>query len=378
VGPRDLVAVERGLGPTWPDIVRAVLDTGAALLPVDPRLTEGERDALLRRARPTHRLGRGGPIRMPDGRPVDADVLLVVPTSGTTGEAKLVELARPAVEAAVRLSARALGARPGDRWVACLPPAHIGGLLVLLRAELTGGRAVVVIRSDPASLAEVEASFASLVPTTLARLLDAGADLSRLRAILVGGAGLDARIARRARETGARVVRTYGLTESCGGVVYDGRPLPEVAVRLGERDEVELSGPTLMRGYREAAAATAARFTPDGWLRTGDAGTMSNDGVLSVLGRLDGVIVTGGEKVSPREVEAVLRGHPGVRDVRVASRPDPEWGERVVAFVVPVEGRAPPGLEELRDFAGNRLAPFKLPREVVVAAGRSGGRASSA
>jgi O-succinylbenzoic acid--CoA ligase len=144
--------------------------------------------------------------------------------------------------------------------------------------------------------------------------------------------------------------------------VYDGRALDGVGVRIAEDSEIQLSGPTLMRGYH---LSSSQPFTGDGWLRTRDAGVVS-DGVLQVLGRLDDVIVTGGEKVWPQEVEAVLREHPSVADVAVAGTPDPEWGARVTAYVVPRDPAAPPSLEALRAFCAERIAKFKAPRALEI------------
>jgi O-succinylbenzoic acid--CoA ligase len=159
-------------------------------------------------------------------------------------------------------------------------------------------------------------------------------------------------------------VATYGLTESGGGVVYDGRPLPDTQLRIGEGGRIELRGPTLMEGYLGDPQATAEAFTVDGWLRTRDAGVLGNDGSLTVLGRLDDAILTGGELVWPAEVEAVLRTHPKVADVVVLGRPHPDWGRQVTALVVPTDPADPPTLVELRDHARRDLADFKLPRAV--------------
>jgi O-succinylbenzoic acid--CoA ligase len=363
VGPGDLVEVGLPLEAAWPVIVADALRSGAAILPVDARLTEPERARIRARGRPTHAMDGPRDIRPVDGgAPVDASVAAVVATSGTEGEPKLAELTRDALDAAVSASAARIGEGP---WLACLPPAHIGGLLVMVRAILAGTAVRVIEEFDTLAVSEsAEGSYVSLVPTMLARLLDADADLARFEAILVGGAGLAPDLAARAGAAGANVVRTYGQTESCGGVVYDGLPLDGVQVRV-DGGEVQLAGPTLMLGYRLDPGATAAAFTTDGWLRTGDAGTIGDDGRLRVRGRIDDRIVTGGENVWPGEVEAVLRDHPAVADVAVAGAADPEWGHRVVAFVVPAEAGAPPSLEDLRGFARDRLAPFKLPRQVV-------------
>ena len=299
--------------------------------------------------------------RVQSGRPADPEVALIVPTSGSSGRPRLVELTRAAVEAAVSASLRALGASPGDGWVSCLPFAHIGGLLVLLRGLLGG--APLLFRG-PAELEPVAGfPFASVVPTQLVRALDAGVDLRGYRALLVGGGGVDAALRSRLDAAGAPCVGTYGLTQSCGGIVYDGTPLPGVSVRIDEGGEIQLGGPTLLRGYRDGSAAG---LTADGWLPTGDAGRLDGDGRLHVHGRLDDLIVTGGENVWPGDVEAALRSHPAVADCAVFGRPDPSWGVRVVAAVVARDVGAPPTLEELRDHVGALLGRHQAPRELVL------------
>jgi acyl-CoA synthetase (AMP-forming)/AMP-acid ligase II len=149
-------------------------------------------------------------------------------------------------------------------------------------------------------------------------------------------------------------------------VVHDGHPLAGVEVRTGDDDEILLRAPMLMRGYRLAPEATAAAFNEDGWFRTGDAGAVDAGGRLRVVDRLGDLIVTGEVKVSPSEVEEVLAQHPGVADVCVAGAADKEWGERVVAYVVPRDAAEPPALGDLRAFAADRLSAAKLPRELVL------------
>lgn len=362
----DVVAVTLPPAPEWLDLVREIWESGAALLPVDHRLPEGGTRALVRRARPTVVLSPDGWERRADGIPAEADVALVVSTSGTGGEPKLVQFDRAAIDAAVAASALALEATPHDPWLCCLPLAHVGGLLVLLRGVLLRAPVSVHPGFDPAAVAlERDVAFTSVVPTMLVRLLDAGVDLRGFRAILVGGAHLPLDVRERARAAGARLVETYGLTESCGGVVYEGRPLPGVRMRIDAEGGIQLSGPMMMLGYRFDAEGTARAFTPDGWLRPGDAGEIDLDGRLQVIGRVDDLINSGGEKVWPHEVEAVLRTHPKVAEVLVRGRPDPEWGQRVVAWVVPTEAADPPSLEELRAHAARRLPRHKAPREIV-------------
>ena len=177
---------------------------------------------------------------------------------------------------------------------------------------------------------------------------------------------MDGALARAAAAAGAPVVPTYGMTETCGGVVYAGRPLAGVEVRASTDGELLVRGPTLMRRYRLDPEATATAFDADGWLRTGDGGDVGADGAVHVRGKLADVIVSGGEKIWPAEVEAALSAHPEVAAVMVAASPDREWGQRVVARVVPRRRGAPPSLESLNAFAGDTIARHKLPRELII------------
>ena len=362
----DVVAVVLPPGPDWIPLVEAIWEAGAALLPVDSRLPAAEASALLERARPTVLIDESG-ARRNDGALAGAELAAVVATSSSGGQPHLVEIGRDAMHAAVTTSAEALGSAPSDGWLCCIPVAHIGGLLLLFRHAILGVPLTVHAVFDVEAMChERAARFTSLVPTQLQRLLDAGCHLSMYRGILVGGSALSPVTAERAESAHARVIPTYGLTESCGGVVYGGQPLAGTDVRVSAEGELHLRGPTLMRGYRFEPEATRAAFTDDGWLRTQDAGEFAPDGTVRVLGRVDDAILTGGEVVWPAEVESVLADHPLVGDVAIGKRPDPEWGERVVAFVVPHSASDPPGLDALRDFTAGRLARFKAPRELVL------------
>jgi O-succinylbenzoic acid--CoA ligase len=367
--PGDVVAVALAPGPGWLDLVRAAREAEAALLPLDHRMPGPAMRALLSRARPAWLVTAEGWTRSEPGGPAAPEVALIVATSGSRARPRLVELPRTAVDAAVSASLATLEAGPADAWVSCLPLFHIGGLLVLLRCLASGARLEF---RDAAELAPAGGfAFASVVPTQLVRALEAGTDLAGYRALLVGGAGMDPALRRRAGAAGARCVATYGLTQSCGGVVYDGLPLPGVSMRVSDSGEIELSGPTLMRGYRDPGGPAADPDdwrTADGWLRTGDAGWIDESGRLRVRGRIGDLIVTGGEKVWPADVEAALRSHPGVLDCAVHGRPDPEWGMRVVAQVVPADPGAPPTLEALREHVGGILGRHQAPRELVVTA----------
>jgi O-succinylbenzoic acid--CoA ligase len=210
----------------------------------------------------------------------------------------------------------------------------------------------------------------------LRRLLAAdGAAAARFRRVLLGGSPIPADLAAAAATRGVGLVRTYGLTETFGGMVHDGHPLAGAAVRVeggdpdgGDREgEVLVQGPMLFRRYRGDPGRTAA-VLEGGWLRTGDLGRFGPEGRLQVLGRLDELVISGGVNVHPDEVEAVLATHPAVAEVAVAGRADPEWGQRVAAFVVPRDPADPPTLAGLRAFALERLAPAKAPRELVLVA----------
>ncbi len=351
-----LIAVEAVLDEWFVEALDTVWGQGDAVLPVDPRLPEPALRALLTLAGPAEAWWADGSIvaRRPARPTADGDAL-VMATSGSTGEPKLAVLTHDGVRAAAESTTRRLGIDPAvHRWLACLPLAHVGGLGVVTRALLTGTPLALLARADTEVVRRVAAegpTWVSLVPTLLNRL-----DASWFSGVLVGGA---ADLALRP----ANVVRTYGSTETGGGVIYDGTPLDGVEVRAPD-GELELRGPTLLRAYRTPAGDVDPRV--DGWFRTGDAGAVDADGRVAVHGRLDDVIITGAELVWPEPVEAALRSHPRVADVAVSGRADPEWGQRVVARVVPTTPDNPPTLAELRDHARRVLPAWALPREVVV------------
>jgi o-succinylbenzoate---CoA ligase len=365
----ELVAIDLPPGPGWVELVNRLWLEEVPFLPLDHRLSGRERRAIVDRARPQFVVDAAGETLLGDATPVAPGVAIVMPTSGTAGTPKLVELHRVAVVVAVSRSAKRLGATPGAPWLCPLTPAHIGGLLVLLRGAILGAPVTMHERFDPERLVNdgEGAAFASVVPAMVRRLLASDLGLHGLT-LLVGGDGIDDRTAEDARARGARIVTTYGLTETCGGFTYDGVPLEGMQVRLDAAGAIEVSGSTVMEGYRLDPAATGAAFTTDGWLRTGDLGKIGEDGVLSVHGRADHVIRSGSEKIWPEEVERTLASHPKVQDVAVTGSSDPEWGAHVSAFVVPTRVDDPPSLEELRIHGAEDLARFKLPRELHLVA----------
>jgi o-succinylbenzoate---CoA ligase len=268
-------------------------------------------------------------------------------------------LSRAALEASAQATLARLGASSGDRWLCCVPLHRIAGLQIVVRSRLLGTPPVIHPRFDPHAIAaEDDVTLVSIVPTMLARLLDAGVDLRRFRAVLVGGGPAPPGLLDRAHAAGVPLVASYGMTETSGGCVYDGVPLDGVDVRLAADGRILIRGPVLCSGYRDGPALQ------DGWLHTADVGAWDPGGRLRVLGRTDTTIITGGEKVDPAEVADVLRAHPAVDEVAVFGRPDPDWGERVVARVV-TDGE-PPTLDVLRDWVRARLAAYKAPTELEV------------
>lgn len=335
---RRLITLEaRGTTEFVAQLTRA-WDDGDAVLPLDPRLPGPARRRVLAAARPDE--------------PVEDGDALVVATSGTTGHPKAVVLTHDAVAASVQASSRRLGVDPdADRWLACLPLSHVGGLMVVARALLTGTPLTVQDGFDAAAVtdaARAGATLVSLVPTAMGRI-----DPSLFRTVVLGGSVMPDSLP-------PNVVTTYGLTETGSGVVYDGVPLDGVEVRVVD-SEVQLRCPMLLRAYRDG---TDPR-TPDGWLPTGDAGEWDADaGRLRIAGRTGDLIITGGENVWPAAVERVLDLVPTVREAAVVGQPDEVWGERVVALVVPAVRAEPPSLDDLRAAVRRELPAYAAPREL--------------
>lgn len=349
----ELVVVDLAASAV-PPVVEAVWDRGDAVSVLPSHAPPAWRRELLQALAPTRLIDRTGEHALDDGRPVEAGDALVIATSGTGGAARAAILTDRALDHAAFASSTALAGGIGARWLACLPLDHIGGFGVVSRALRCGLALETHDGFDADRVTEAaisgRATHTSLVTTTLRRI-----DPEVFVAILVGGSATP--------EVARNCVRTYGMTESCGGVVYDGLALNGVEVRVDPGGEILLRSPTMLRCYRDGTDPVGT----DGWYRTGDAGTLDPDtGRLDVEGRIGDVIVTGGEKVWPDRVEAVLRAHRAVGDVAVVGRPDPEWGHRVVAVVVPAERGRAPRLEELRDLVSAALPRWCAPRELVL------------
>lgn len=351
------------------ELVAAALDgSGDALVPV-----------------PTGSPGRAvlGPLApgtpLAPGEDDDADpTALVLATSGSTGVPKGALLQSSALTASATATAQRLGGH--GSWLLALAPHHVAGVQVLVRSILAGTTPEVLdlangfspkafVRGTDRVQRQVEGPrYTSLVPTQLVRLLDAGPDaraaLSSYDAVLVGAAATPAPLLERAREAGVRVVTTYGMSETCGGCVYDGVALDGVDVEVDADGRVLIGGPVVTRGYRLQPRASAF-VERDGrrWFCTDDLGELV-DGRLRVVGRADDVIVTGGLKVSPAAVEAVLSATAEVSECVVVGVPDDEWGQAVVAVIV--AGPTMPVLQQVRAFVTEQLGAEAAPRWLVV------------
>jgi O-succinylbenzoic acid--CoA ligase len=387
----NLVALATDGGVATVEWVFALIELGLGFLPLHARLTLSERERLLGML-PIAALvdpAGGVELREPASGLAEArqligrdPLLAAIATSGTSGVPRVALLSRRAFLASAAASAAHLGWRADDRWLSCLPVAHIGGLSVFTRCLLARRPVVLTPRrpeqSSAAALAEAvirgEATLLSVVPTQLRGLLDLGSAFTlprRVRVLLTGGAAASAALLGDCADRGWPVLTSYGSTEACSQIATQapgtvnrgergsGRPLPGVSVRL-EKGLIEVAGPTLFSGYLGESVDPGVRS--DGWFQTRDLGRFDEHGQLHVLGRVDDVIISGGENVAPWEVEAVLETCPGVREACVFGVPDPRWGQLVAAALNVKDPDPEAVLVRAAAIACERLAAFKRPR----------------
>jgi O-succinylbenzoic acid--CoA ligase len=386
--------------------ILALLEIGAAIVPVHPRLTppevtalladgssdlllnDADLDALLDASRASSS-ARSAPDE-PAFSPVDPSSLFaVVHTSGTTGRPKGAMLTRAAITASAAASAQNLGWNDADRWLACMPLCHIGGLSIVTRCLLARAPFILEPRFDPGSVLEAirrdRATLLSVVPTMLHALLEADREnlLARLRAVLVGGAAAPSALLDECARRGVLALTTYGLTEACSQVtsqrprdpftreVGSGKPLAGVDLRI-ERDpsapsseigRIQIRGPMRMLGYWGGPRAPLPALDPAAWFDTGDLGVLDEEGRLHVFARRTDLIVTGGENVYPAEVEQVIEAVPGVQRALVFGVPDERWGQIVAAAVV-LDPARPASLDHLAAELTRGLAAHKRPRRL--------------
>jgi O-succinylbenzoic acid--CoA ligase len=370
-------------GPGFVLAVHALMRIGAVLVPVNTRLTPAEvewqsNDADLRLLLDESAIRQL--LEAKPAPPVERDFDLARPhsiiyTSGTTGRPKGAILTYAnhwwsAIASALNLSLHA-----EDRWLACLPLFHVGGLSILLRSVIYGMTAIVHARFDPVlvnrAIDAESVSILSVVSTMLDRVLaERGERLfpATLRCVLLGGGPAPLPLLQRAQQAGAPVIQTYGLTETASQVVTlapedalrklgsAGKPLFGSQIRIEPDGEIAVQGPTVSPGYLHLPPR-------EGWLKTGDLGYLDDDGYLYVLDRRDDLIISGGENVYPAEIEAALLAHPSVEEAGVFGEPDAEWGSHVAAAVKLRFGCAATA-DELIVFCRQRLAGFKVPRRI--------------
>jgi o-succinylbenzoate---CoA ligase len=383
VAPGDRVAIALPPGLAFAKALHACMLLGAVAVPVDVRFGPAERELVCDGAAlvleepltpasdaPSSAAGSAASSAASTaasnttlGARHDLDaVAAVIHTSGTTSAARPVQLTYGNFLWSALGSAVALDLDPRERWLCALPVSHVGGLSILVRCAIYATTAVIHPRFDTdrvlRALCAQDITLVSLVATTLARLLDAGlARPAALRCALTGGGPVPEALIGRAREAGVPVSATYGLTEACSQVSTGGPPLFCTRVRVAQDGEILVGGPTV---------APASRG-PEGWLHTGDLGALDETGCLRVSGRIADTIISGGENVSPSEVEAVLEAHPAVLEAAVLGRADPAWGETVAAIVVPRAGadvQATALKEALLAHCAARLAGYKVPKQL--------------
>jgi fatty-acyl-CoA synthase len=392
----DRVATLTGNSPEHVEVFFACAKAGLILLPLNRRLANPELEFQLADAEPKLLLVEEGqePVGSVEAEPIEAqppvssfepvaqegDGLLLIYTSGTTGRPKGALLTHANCFWTNVGFDLATGVGGDDVVLQTLPQFHVGGWNVQpLLAWWKGGTVVLERAFDAQRVLRLidERGVTTMmgVPATYLFLSQApgfaSADLSTLRLAVVGGAPMPVTLLETWRRRGVAIVQGYGLTEAAPNVLClppedavrkagsAGKPYPYVETRLGAESELQVRGPNVFAGYWRDEAATAAAFTKDGWLRTGDVAEVDEDGCYRIRGRLKDMFISGGENVYPAEVEAVLHDHPAVADAAVVGVPDERWGESGIAFVVGTADE-----EELLAHCRDRLAGFKVPKAI--------------
>lgn len=344
---QSLLALDLPLGPALEIALRDCAERREAFCVLDQRLSPRRREEELSLLGATSVLDENGRYERPEGRAVDDEIGLVMLTSGSSGEPKAAELTWEALTASAELTQATLRSETPPVWFPCLPANHIGGLAVLLRAVLSDATLLWTGADDVERASREGATHVSLVRTQLARF-----DVSSYYRVLLGGA-------RPPKQLPANVIPTWGMTETGSGVVYGGLPLPGVEF-MAREGELCVRTPTLFRSYRNAPRPQVVGPEGLNWFPTGDAGEVT-DGRVRVRGRIGFVINTGGEKLWPEDLEAVLSSLAGITDVAITAVDDPEWGQRVIALVVADVKNLD---DKIRATASDRLGPWAKPKEI--------------
>ena len=351
-----LVALDMPASQIFVDQVQRAWSNGDAVLPIDQRLPPAGKKLLLDAMAPSEVIDASATSSsLPNGRPLQEGDALVIASSGSTGSPKGIIHTHSSLLAGAQASASRLQLTTNDHWLVCIPVSHVGGFSVITRALHTGAALTLHPTFDATAVQEASThgvTHTSLVATALARI-----DTSLFRTILLGGSSAPNNLP-------SNVITTYGMTETGGGVVYNGMPLDNVEAKIVE-GEIHLRCPMLMRAYRDNQAI----IPNDGWYSTGDMGAINDSGAISVYGRKTDMIITGGENVWPSVVENCLASHPTVDEVVVRSAPDATWGQRVVAYVVlndSLDASDATLLSNLREHVKQTLPAFCAPQQVIV------------
>jgi len=351
-----LIALDMPASKTFVDLVQRAWSNGDAVLPIDQRLRPAGKKMLLDVMAPSEIIDASFTAStLPNGRPMQDGDALVIASSGSTGSPKGIIHTHSSILSGAQASASRLQLNASDHWLVCIPVSHVGGFSVIARALHTGAALTLLPAFDVAAVQEAAkngATHTSLVATALSRI-----DNSLFKSILLGGSSAPDNLP-------SNVVTTYGMTETGGGVVYNGEPLDNVEIKIVD-GEIFLRCPMLMRAYRDDQSIPIE----DGWYATGDLGEILDDGKLSVHGRQTDLIITGGENVWPSVVENSLASHPMVNQVVVRGMPDTTWGQRIVAYVVlndSVQTSEAKLLFDFRDHVKQSLPAFCAPQQIVV------------
>ena len=353
-----LIALDMPASKTFVDLVQRAWSNGDAVLPIDQRLPLTSKKMLLDTMAPSEIIDASFTASpLPNGRPMQDGDALVIASSGSTGSPKGIVHTHSSILAGAQASASRLQLSSNDHWLVCIPVSHVGGFSVIARALHTGAALTLHPAFDAAAVEQAlknGVTHTSLVATTLSRI-----DTSLFRTILLGGSSAPDNLP-------SNMITTYGMTETGGGVVYNGQPLDNVEIKIVD-GEIFLRCPMLMRAYRDDQTVS----TEDAWYATGDIGEIDKNGKLSVHGRQTDMIITGGENVWPSVVENSLASHPIVNQVVVRGMPDTTWGQRVVAYVVLDDSNQTSEaslLSDLREHVKQTLPAFCAPQQIVVLA----------
>ena len=350
----SLIAIDMPAGQRFVDELKQIWDSGDALLPIDQRLPHIAKNQLLKQLGASYLINHHGErLKLEDGFAVGANDALVIATSGSTGTPKGVVHTHESIRAAIVAGGSRLECSSADHWLACLSLAHVGGLSVVLRALHYESKLTIEPKAEPTTIANAlnnGATMTSLVPTIIRRV-----DVAGFRSVLVGGSEMVDALPTNA-------IATYGLSETMGGIAYNGQALDGVSLRISTDDEIQIRGAMLFREYRDGTNPK----THDGWFATGDLGELDSHRKLKVLGRRDDLINTGGFKVWPKTVEDSINEMAGVTECVVRGLPDENWGTAVCAWILLENQKRSFNIDTVRLHVKKSLPDYCAPQKLFI------------